>query len=140
MKLIYATEGVGPVFQSQVVQLLNYYTTLNQFDEIILLLGLRDPLEISSIVDLNSKIKINVFRSMPQYPLFNKMTIHSLTKQFNIIDITNRTILHCRGEYLGSLISKVQMKLHPKLLIDIRGVTQEEIELYSENKVKKLKL
>ena len=140
MKLIYITEGVGAVFQSQVVQLLNYYETLNQFNEIILLIGLRNPVEINLIVNLNSKIKVKVFKSMPQYPILNKITIHSLANQFNKIDITNRTILHCRGEYLGSLISKVQIKSHLKLLIDIRGVTLEEIELYSENKVKKLKL
>lgn len=140
MKLIYITEGVGAVFQSQIVQLLNYYSTTNQFKEIILLVGLRDPMDINSIVDLDSKIKIKVFKSMPQYPLFNRMTIHSLANQFSQIDITNKTILHCRGEYLGSLVSKVPIKSHPKLLIDIRGVTQEEIELYSESKVKKLKL
>lgn len=133
MKLLYITENINAVFYSQVVELLNAIAENNFFDEIYLVVGLRDPSSIDKIKELNSNIYLLTFKTYPMYPFYNILTMNSLFKLFKSLSINKSFILHTRIEFMGSLAYQSYLKLNstkPNLLIDIRGAVIEEVKQY----------
>lgn len=135
MKLIYITEGIGPVFQSQVVELLNNIVQRTCFDEVHLCMGLRDKEDLTKINQLNQKIFIHYFRTYPVYPVFNYLTQVSLRNLFSELEVNEDFLIHTRTEHAGYLSYKAYKKNNrgePLLLIDIRGAVVEEILIYGK--------
>ena len=133
MKLIYITEGVGPVFQSQVVELLNSFMQNEVEIDITLLVGIRGEREKNQIINLHPSIKLSFFKVVPLYPVLDLISYYSLVKVLQKLNITSNTVIHTRGEYLGALSYRAIHSLYqfePRILIDVRGALIEEISIY----------
>ncbi|WP_368029620.1 glycosyltransferase [Arcobacter sp. s6] len=145
MKLLYITEGINPVFFSQVVELLNSIEETKYFEGITLLIGLKNLPFDENIKGLNKHINVFYFKTYPIYPFFNYLTEVSLSNIFNLIGINSNYIIHTRTEFLGTLTYSSYLKKHkedPNLLVDIRGSVYEEVKYYGKmnNILKFLKL
>ncbi len=144
MKLIYIAEWIGPVFQSQVIELLNNLYTHNDIESITLLVAIRSETDSSFVDTLNPDIKVLFFKSVPLYPVVDMIMTSSLMNELKKLEITSDTVFHTRGEYMGILFSKAFKKLHtyePKLLVDVRGVVIKEVTYYmKDNFINKIKL
>jgi len=135
MKLLYITQGIGPVFQSQVVELLNKLEKRKLFSEIYLMVGLRNSNDIEKVYSLNNNIKLKIFKTYPEYPFFDFLTENAIQKSFKDIGINEKYILHVRSELFGMLAYNAYFKMYskkPNILIDIRGSVIEEIKLYGK--------
>lgn len=133
MKLVYITEGINPVFYSQVVELLNNIEKKSYFDEITLLIGLKEIKNVQKIEYINKNINIEFFKTYPIYPLINKLNQVSLYQLFKKLNINEDYIIHARTEFLGALAYSSYLKFnttHANLLVDIRGSLYEEIKYY----------
>jgi hypothetical protein len=133
MRLIYINPGDSSVMEAQVLQLLSYYYSLNKF-EIILLQGYKNNTEKYKLL---CKLKpfnfINViwFKTYPNYSIFKFNAQLSLNKVLKDL-CHNNFIIHTRGELYGAFakLFLLKYKLPLNLLVDIRGVSIEEVELY----------
>jgi hypothetical protein len=145
MKILYLTDGINAVFQSQVLGLMNEVAKNESISKVVLCIGLRDLSQIPKFKLTHPKIELLFFKSYPMYPFFNILTKRSIIKTFkNITDIKNY-IIHVRIEFLASLIYdelKKDSANAPKFLVDIRGALIEEIKEYGKYNVllKTLKL
>lgn len=145
MKILYITENINAVFQSQVVSILNKLAEKEEFKTIHLVIGLRNPDSVKKIEGLNPRIKLLTFKTFPMYPFFNMLTKKSLFNLFQKNNINHEYIIHTRIEFLGMLTTEAYYKLNsklPNLLIDIRGAIIEEVMIYGRihNILKYLKL
>lgn len=135
MRLIYITEGIGPVFQSQIVELLNGIVKKDFFDEVHLCVGLKDLNLSDRIFHLNDQIVLHTFKTYSIYPLLNLMTKISLASLIHKLDIHDNDIVHTRGERHGEFFYTIYKKIYanePNLLVDIRGAVYEEVRNYLE--------
>ncbi len=133
MNIIYITAGIGPVFQSQVVELLNCVSKKLPDAQITLAIGIRVDAEKEKILNLNHKIKLVFFKTSQQYPVLDLMMQKSLESQLKQLKITDRTVFHLRGEYMGIIFYKAFKNVFaydPRLFMDIRGASYEEIAGY----------
>ncbi|MCF8296014.1 MAG: hypothetical protein K9J13_00595 [Saprospiraceae bacterium] len=136
MKLIYLNIGLSSVFDSQVLELLETYERSRKFEDIILLYGWRDQSEIIMIkkkFEQNS-IRLVFFKTYPSFPVISWLTINSMaSKLLDISNVEDYTI-HVRGEVLGYYLHKAYKLIGckiTKLLVDVRGASIEEIQIYA---------
>ncbi len=73
MELIYINSGVGSVFPSQVIELLNFYHSFNWFGKITLICGVRNEVERKKAEELlsSSSLYVVFYKSFPNYPVYN---------------------------------------------------------------------
>lgn len=131
MKIIYICNSDVSVFESQVVELLNYYQTIGL--EVTLLQGYSTPREKESIVNKLSRHKpIHTvwFSNYPTYPIYENKLVDSIYSALKNIDGYMASVIHMRSEYIGYIMSKLQKKyaLQIPMLVDIRGVVYEELK------------
>lgn len=140
-QIVYVTNGISSVFDSQVLTLLNYYVDQKWFSEVILLFGYQNAKEIDWIQKKSlDKLRLVLFKSYPNYPIFNLLLQNSLFNCLKSSAIDYSTcIFHIRGEVPSYHLKKVASKLRVtenQILTDIRGVRIEELEQYNiSNKV-----
>lgn len=133
MNLIYITSGTGPVFQSQVIELLNYIANKKKDMEITLLVGVRNDEDKEKVLNLHSAINLYFFKTSAQYPILDLLMQKSLESILKHLHITDKTFFHVRGEYMGIIFYKAfknTFGYDPSLLMDIRGASYEEIAGY----------
>lgn len=147
MDLIYINSGIGSVFPSQVLELLNYYQRLNFFNKITLLCGVRNEPEMKKAKELlaSSSFEVIYYRTFPNYPFFNGIAVNHLAKAFSKIDISESTVIHARSSSIGYIVYKSIRKIlsdNPKVILDIRGALKEETVDFLEINwlLKKLKI
>lgn len=153
MKLIYISnvndvlEGKISIIDSQVIELLNFYSENNLVREIILLAGINSKTKLNNNLNnvLSNKIKIIYFNSFPDYPLVNFRTKNAIYKALSKIENLSDYIIHARLETYAIFAHKSLLKLKistSKIIADIRGVAYTETLEYSKKNyfVKKLKL
>ena len=131
--LVYFCSGIGSVFDSQVLELLETLEKKNAFKKIILFLGIRRDSEKSKFLNYNSAgIEIVFFKSYPNYPFFNSLLRKELSKSLKNKPDYKESIIHVRGELLTWHLSKIfnQDNYH-KILPDVRGSRIEELKEYS---------
>ena len=74
MKLIYITLKIDSAFQSQVLELLNYFTTTNSFESITLIVAC-DLIELKKYnLDKLKNINIVQIKTYPQLPFYLSLT------------------------------------------------------------------
>lgn len=133
MKLIYINSGDSSVMEAQVLQLLQYYHNRNIF-EIVLLQGYKNKAERLCIErKLQKYLFLNIvwFKTFPNYTFFRKLAQFALFKILKV-QCVGDFFIHTRGELYGAYAKLFLQtnKLPMNLLVDIRGVSIEEVELY----------
>jgi len=140
--LFYFCDGIGSVFDSQVIALLKAIIEKNTFKKIYLFLGIRNENQKNDILDRKElpEVEIVFFKSYPNYPFFNFMSRKSIQKALLSQSINlKEVVFHSRGEMIAWHLSKIlDTKYHKNIIPDIRGASVEEIEeFYDFNKVLK---
>lgn len=140
--LFYFCDGIGSVFDSQVLGLLKAINEENLFDKVYLFLGIRNENQkVQAIEKIGSSgIELAFFITYPNYPFFNSLirkSIRSAIKDSGI-DL-HEVIFHTRGELTAWHLSQIIGKEYNKYIVpDIRGTSIEEIrEFYNLNKFQK---
>ncbi|MBS4034560.1 MAG: glycosyltransferase [Ignavibacterium sp.] len=140
--LFYFCDGMGSVFDSQVMSLLRGIYERNVFRKIYLFLGLRNEEQKNHYLTRKSAPEIETvfFKTYPNYPIFNpiiRKSIRNAVKSSNI-DL-HKGIFHTRGELIAWHLSKIlEKKYHKYIIPDIRGTSIEEIEeFYNLSKFQK---
>lgn len=141
--LVYICDGIGSVFDSQVISLLQSIFEKNYFCDVILLLGVRSTAEEISFQKKYSylKFKTVIYKTYPNYLFFNSLSRSSLSqalKKVQKIGLKN-AIYHTRGEVSAWHLMKILDKdSHQNILADVRGASIEEIsEFYNFNSLLK---
>ena len=148
MNLIYVCNGIGSVFDSQVLALLNYYAKNSDIERIVLFFGYPNDSEKEILLQkqFDNRIELLFFKSYPNYPIFNFLIRKNLFHLLKMIDINfSKTVFHIRGEVLAWNLYLIQKKLNLQFnnnLVDIRGASKEEVEEYFDIDIlrKRLKL
>ena len=134
MKLIYINAIDTSVAEAQVFSLLDYYQKKSKFQQIILLQGYKNKNDITQIKKklIHFKIEVYWFKVFPNYSISNYFTYRAIKEKLNLINIDVYTIIHIRGETYGAMVAKYlkKKKKSLNLLVDIRGVSIEEIKKY----------
>ena len=142
MELIYICNGIGSVFYSQVISLINEIIKSNYFENVTLLLGLKNESDLRKFEreSLLNKAKVQYFRSYPNYPFYNHFFRKSLFHAIEQLNLKESSVIfHVRGEQLAWYLFQLYPKFRDKILVDIRGVSREEIlEYFKGNKIRKL--
>lgn len=133
--LFYFCDGIGSVFDSQVLALLEAINRRNVFKKIYLFIGIRDENQKKDFLRKYQVHGINVvyFKSYPSYPFFNYLSRRSIKSALFSQGINLKEVLfHTRGEMIAWHVSKIiDHKYHNYLLADIRGVSVEETNEFS---------
>ncbi|MDB4498319.1 hypothetical protein N9251_03150, partial [Gammaproteobacteria bacterium] len=124
--------------EAQVLELLNYYLSNDIFESLILLQGYKRETEKKALCEKlkhYSQIEIKWFKSYPNYSFFNILAYRSLKKVLIEASIDVKTVIHTRGEVYGSFAKRFlkKTKLPINLLVDIRGVSIDEISIYRKS-------
>lgn len=134
MRLIYLNSDNTSVMEAQVISLLEHYRITNKFSEIILLQGFKNTSEKQ---DLEKKLygfksTIIWFKAWPGYTIFKGLAFSSISKVLDKLTLDHTTIIHVRAELYGAIIRHyiIRNGLKTKFLVDLRGVTFEEIAKY----------
>jgi len=140
--LFYFCDGIGSVFDSQVLALLKAIDEKSKFRKIYLFLGIKNKNEKKELLDREAPpgIETVLFKSYPNYPLFNFLNRNSIQNALhNQNIILSEVIFHTRGEMIAWHLCKVlKNEYHKNILPDVRGASVEEIqEFYNFNKVMK---
>ncbi len=138
-KLVYICDGISPAVISQVVELLKVFSERKYFEEVILLLGLKDFANIEKINKLfkDSAFLIYFFKTYPNYSFYNfisKFQLEFLLRKNNLLN--KEFVFHIRGERMSSLLYKILKYNYNEynIITDIRGVSIEETkEFYRGN-------
>lgn len=132
--LFYFCEGIGSVFDSQVLTLLNTLDSIKSFSKIFLFLGVRNADQKNHILtkSISKDIQIVFFKAYPNYPLFNYHNRDSIRKVLYIKNINfSEVIFHTRGEMIAWHLIKILNKdYHKQIIPDVRGASIEEVEEY----------
>lgn len=109
---------------------------MEKFESIILLYGWKNRSELDRIKGKfqDSDIKVIFFQASPNYPVIDWLTIYSMAKVLRKLDELDSYVFHVRGEVPGYYLLKALKLLRikkPRLLVDIRGASIEEISYYS---------
>lgn len=133
--LLYFCDGIGSVFDSQVVALLASIKESGFFNQIYLILGLKDESQKQDFYNKSNRYDIEVvfYRTYPNYPVFNYLNRKSIKTALDKVSLSGeKTVFHVRGEVTAWHLRKVLHKeLHNRILTDIRGASIEEIEEFS---------
>lgn len=146
MRLIYLNDGLSSVFHSQVAALLNWYQQQGWFSEVILITAYNHQEEREKIRSrISAKIPVLFFRLAPNYPFFNFVNIMRLRRCLSRVNPADEnTIIHIRGGMLALYYAGTGNKYFfpARTLVDMRGTSYEEVELYFKLPffLKKLKL
>ena len=140
--LFYFCDGIGSVFDSQVLALLKAINEENIFTKVFLFLGIRNEnLKIQAIEKIGSSgIELVFFKTYPNYPFFNSVARKNLQNALLNLNIEfSQVIFHTRGEMIARHLSKfIGYEYHKNIIPDIRGTSIEEIkEFYNLNKLQK---
>lgn len=140
--LFYFCDGVGSVFDSQVLALLNAISEKKIFEKILLFLSIKNEKQREEIRErkINAEIEIVTFKSYPNYPFFNFLIRKNLQKVIGNTNINlEEVIFHTRGEMIAWHLKRVlDNKYLRNIFPDIRGASVEEItEFYDLNKILK---
>jgi hypothetical protein len=140
--LFYFCDGIGSVFDSQVLSLVNELNTRNIFKEIYLFLGIKNKNEMNIFLTrkVSAQIKVVFFKSYANYPFFNFMIRKSIQKALSSQKVKfEQAIFHTRGELIAFHLSKVLSKNYYKNIIpDVRAAEIVEIiEFSGFNVIKK---
>ena len=141
--LFYFCEGMGSVFDSQVLTLLTAVSEKKFFSKIYLFLGIRNENQKNIILTrkISPEIQIIFFKSYPNYPFYNYLNRKSIRKAlFNQSINFDEVIFHTRGEMIAWHLTKIlNEKYHKQIIPDVRGASVEEIdEFYNINKILKI--
>lgn len=146
MKLIYICSGDVSVYESQVLELLQYYIVEKKM-ELVLLQGYtsttsRRALE-RKIANYPALEKCIIWhRSYPDYPFLEPLKLAVIRKALLTIPRLSEYTLHARSEMTGYLVQKVlrQLGLTNKLVVDFRAIVLEELRYKTEkNKTRGLR-
>jgi len=144
--LFYFCDGVGSVFDSQILELLNAIAERKVYNNIKLFVGIRNISDKNILLkkDINPLIEFIYYKSYPNYPFYNYAVRNSLRNALNDHHTyIKNAIIHARGELISWHLSKViENKYIKNVLPDIRGASIEEVkEFYNLNFIrKKLKI
>lgn len=132
-RIIYVCSGDVSVYESQVLELLQYYIVHKHLD-VLLLQGYSsssEKINIERKLANYSSLKGRVvwFHSYPVYPVFEPFQLHSLRRVVSSISNISQYVIHVRAEFTGYLVRKVFRGLHlsNKIIVDVRGVLLEEL-------------
>jgi hypothetical protein len=137
MDLYYVNGDYGSVFESQVLALLESMNSLPGMNQVVLLCGYRNKQEKVEIIKrVNGKsFDVKFFKVFPNYPLFNLFNRISIAKALAGCVLSEQTIVHIRGELLAMLafypLKRAAIPVS-HIIVDVRGVTNEEINQYSK--------
>lgn len=140
--LFYFCDGIGSVFDSQVLALLNAVNEKNVFRKVYLFLGISNEEQKNKYLKIKSSVGIEIvpFKSYPNYPVFNYLNRKSIKKALTLQNIDlNEVIFHTRGEMTAWHLSCIlESRFHKNIIPDIRGTSIEEIdEFYNLSKLQK---
>lgn len=140
--LFYFCDGIGSVFDSQVLALLNAVNEKNVFSKVYLYLGISNEEQKNKYLKIKNSTGIEIvpFKSYPNYPVFNYLNRKSIKKALTLQNIDlNEVIFHIRGEMTAWHLSRIiESRFHKNIIPDIRGTSIEEIvEFYDMNKIQK---
>lgn len=132
MHLIYINSGIGPVFPSQVIDLLDFYENTGFFNKITLICGVRNDSEKSKAEKLLTSSSFNIiyYRTFPNYPFYNRFAINILENAIRAVTVDKSTIFHVRGLNPANIVYRSLIKaglVYPRILLDIRGALREEV-------------
>ena len=133
--LFYFCDGIGSVFESQVLGLLKEIKYRNTFKKIYLFLGVRNEEQKKEFLNRKVIPEIDVifYNSYPNYPVFNYFNRKSIKKALNSLNNNNKEVIfHTRSEMTAWHLSKILAQEHYNNIIpDVRGANVEEIEEFS---------
>lgn len=141
--LFYFCDGIGSVFDSQVLALLNAVNQKNVFRKVYLFLGISNEEQKNKYLKIKSSVGIEIvpFKSYPNYPVFNYLKRKSIKKALTLQNKDlDEVVFHTRGELTAWHLSRIlESRFHRNIIPDIRGTSIEEIEeFYDMNKIQKL--
>jgi len=141
--LFYFCDGIGSVFDSQVLALLKAINEKSIFKKIYLVLGVRNENQRDDLITKNvsSEIEVIYFKSYPNYPFFNYINRKNIRTILNSQKINfKEAIFHTRGEMIAWHLNKVLgSKYYKRIIPDVRGSSIAEIEeYYNFNKIVEL--
>ena len=144
MKLIYIANAEVSVFDSQVVELLNYYCASSLFEDMVFVAGHRYNKKIFNITSkLNKNIRVVLYKHYPQYPIIGRLTTNSIYQALLKINNLENYIIHVRNDVLSHYVYKAVARLGKtriRIIADVRGAGFEQIREYSKRNVFMLKL
>ena len=133
-QLIYFCTGIGSVFDSQVVELLNGICERKIFQKIYLVIGIKGKYERLKIKKekIHPDLNIILYKVFPNYTPYNFLNRFAIKNAIRNIDISNKnTIFHTREEILAwHLLNILNESEHHKILPDIRGANMEEVKQF----------
>jgi hypothetical protein len=140
--LIYICDGIGSVFDSQVLALLNAVNEKNVFRKVYLFLGISNEEQKNKYLKIKSSVEFEIvpFKAYPNYPVFNYLNRNSINKALTLQSIDlNEVLFHTRGEMTAWHLSRIlENRFHKNIIPDIRGTSIEEVnEFYDSNKFAK---
>ena len=140
--LYYFCDGIGSVFDSQVLELVKAISDRKLFKRVFLVLGVRNNLDKSELKEKKviEEVKTIYFRSYPNYPQFNFLIKNELRRILKVNNINpEESLFHTRGELLPyNLFGIISRESSQNILPDIRGLNVEEImEFSSLSKIQK---
>lgn len=140
--LFYFCDGIGSVFESQVITLLNALDNRNVFSKVYLFLGISNEEQKNIYLKIKTSFGIEIipYKSYPNYPVFNYLNRKSINNALSLQSIDlNEVIFHTRGELTAWHLSSIlESRYHMHIVPDIRGTSIEEIEeFYDMNKIQK---
>lgn len=131
--IVYVCSGDVSVYESQVLELLQYYIVYKHLD-VLLLQGYSSS---SEKINIERKLanypslkgKVVWFHSYPVYPVFEPLLLYSIKRAILSIPHIDQYTIHVRAEFTGYLVRKAFRSLHlnNKIIVDIRGVLLEEL-------------
>jgi hypothetical protein len=140
--LFYFCDGIGSVFDSQVLALLNAVNEKNVFRKVYLFLGISNEAQRNKYLKIKSSVEFEIvpFKSYPNYPVFNYLNRKSIKNALSLQSIDLSEVhFHTRGEMTAWHLSRIiKSRFHKNIIPDIRGTSIEEIdEFYDMNKIQK---
>src|SRR5690554_6794898 len=100
-QLVYISNYPNSVFQSQVVELLNFIENAGNFDKIVLLVSSKKKkTRARDFYDqgLNESINVEIIKSYPSLSIFQSISKRELIQSLNRIGLSKQTIIHTRTD------------------------------------------
>lgn len=132
-RILYVCSGDVSVYESQVLELLQYYIAYKHLD-VRLIQGYSSSNEK---INIEKKLanypelmgRVIWLRFYPAYSVFEPLVLHSIKRVILSIPNIDQYTIHVRNEFTGYLVRKVFRSLHltNKIIIDIRAIVLEEL-------------
>lgn len=137
MKVIYICTGDVSVYDSQVMELLDFLIT--EKVDVLLAQGYTTDLERKSIeykMANHKAIKTIWFKWYPHYRIFKYNQIKSLSKAILSIPDYEHAVYHVRGDFSSYITKRVlnKIKVNSPMIVDMRAIVSEEMK-YKLDKV-----